>query len=220
MSLLTAFPQPARRLLRSLLRAEGGVAATEFGLIAPVFFTLLLGSLDVAHQTYARSVFTGAVERAARDASLETGDPEAVDQAVEDTLMTLLPDVQIETVRTSYYDFADIKKPEKFTDNKGKNALGQWIAYTGLNNGKCDGGESYEDFNANGKWDPDTTAGKKSNGGAGDVVMYTVTATYTPLFKIPFAPELWNERSMTATAIKKNQPFTDQTGAAAGTCTG
>jgi hypothetical protein len=208
------------RVLRSLKRAQGGVAATEFGLIAPVFFTLLLGSLDVAHMAYARSVFTGAVERAARDASLETGDPAAVDRAVGLTLMTVLPDVKITTVRTSYYDFADIKKPEKFTDNKGKNATGQWIAYAGLNNGKCDGGESYEDFNRNGKWDPDTTAGNKSNGGAGDVVMYTVTADYSPLFKIPFAPELWNKRRMVATAIKKNQPFAQQNSAAAGTCTG
>jgi Flp pilus assembly protein TadG len=207
------------RLGRALRRAQQGVAATEFGLIALPFFTLLIGSFDVAHQTYARSVFVGAVERAARDASLETGDPEAIDQQVQDNLGTLLPDLELTTVRTSYYDFADIKKPERFTDNKGKNGAGQWNPDPGRDNGKCDYGESYEDFNRNGKWDADTTAGAKSNGGAGDVVMYTVTATYTPLFKIPFAPEIWNKRTMTATAIKKNQPFAQQNSAAAGTCT-
>jgi hypothetical protein len=213
-------PSTLPRFLRSLLQAQGGVAATEFGLIAPAFFTLLLGSLDVAHQAYARSVFTGVVERAARDASLETGDPATIDHEVLANMIQVLPDVKLETVRASYYDFADIKRPEKFTDNKGKNGAGQWISYVGLNDGKCDGGESFEDFNNNGKWDNDTASGANSNGGAGDVVMYTVTATYSPLFKIPFAPELWNERSMSVTSVKKNQPFAQQNPAAAGTCTG
>jgi Flp pilus assembly pilin Flp len=206
------------RLLRRLARQQSGSAVTEFGLIAPVFLMLLMGIYDLTHMVYARSVLDGAVERAARDASLETANTEAADQMVEDSIRPVLPDVVLTTERKSYYDFADIKRPEQWTDYKGKDALGDLIQYAGLNNGRCDYGEPYIDENRSGSWDPDIGVG--GNGGAGDVVMYTVTATYFPLFKIPFMPEAWNTRSMTATAIKKNQPFANQTeySSQAGTC--
>jgi hypothetical protein len=214
---------PARRLRtlpKALLRSDDGVSLIEFAYILPVALMLMIGGWDVAHQTYARAVFVGAVERAAREASLETGDTDEADQMVEDTMLLVLPDIQLETERTSYYDFANIDKPEKFTDNKGIDpATGNLRVYPGLNNGVCDDSEPYEDFNDNEEWDTDASSGADSNGGAGDVVMYTVTATYTPLFKVPFAPDLWNERSMTTTAVKKNQPFGDQADPPVRTCT-
>jgi hypothetical protein len=211
------FSVPAR-LLRRLARQQGGSAVTEFGLIAPVFFMLLMGIYDITHMVYARSVFDGAVERAAREASLETADTEAADQMVEDSIRPVLPDVVLTTERKSYFDFADIERPEQWTDNKGKDSSGVLIDYPGLNNGICDYGEPYVDENRSGDWDADI--GVSGNGGAGDVIMYTVTASYTPLFKVPFMPSAWNTRSMTATAIKKNQPFANQTSYAttAATC--
>ena len=181
--------------LRRLLRQDRGIAITEFGLIAPVFFLLLLGLYDITHTAYARSVFAGAVERAARAAALETGDPDAADQMIEDLVSPVLPGVEIETERQSYFDFADIGRPEKFTDSN--------------DNDVCDNNESFTDLNGNGVRDEDI--GLSGNGGASDVVMYTVTATYTPLFKVPFLPEAWNTRTLTATAVKKNQPFGNQT---------
>ncbi len=197
------------RVLRRLARQQRGSAVTEFGLIAPVFFMLLMGIYDITHMVYARSVFDGAVERAAREASLETADTEAADQMVENSIRPILPDVVLTTERESYFDFADIKRAEQWTDNKGKDSSGNWINYPGLNNGVCDYGEPYFDENRSGHWDADI--GVSGNGGAGDVVMYTVTATYSPLFKVPFMPDAWKTRSMTATAIKKNQPFANQT---------
>lgn len=181
--------------LRRLLSQERGIAVTEFGLIAPVFFLLLLGLYDITHTAYAKSVFSGAVERAARVAALETGDPDAADQMIEDLVRPVLPDVEITTERQSYFDFADIGRPELFTDSN--------------TNGICDNNESFTDLNGNGERDEDI--GLSGNGGSSDVVMYTVTATYTPLFKVPFLPESWNTRTMTATAVKKNQPFSNQT---------
>ena len=203
---------------RRLLRERRGIAATEFALIAPVFFVLLMGLFDIAHETYARSVFVGAVETAARQAALETGSTTAADKLVKDRVKLVLPDVVIVGTRKSYYDFADIARPEQFTDNKGKDGSGNLISYAGLNNGKCDAGETFLDFNKNAKWDADTASGAANNGGAGDVVMYTVTATFTPLFKIPFAPGLWSKRTMTTTAVKKNQPFGLQKPVTTGTC--
>jgi hypothetical protein len=192
-------------LLPALARQQQGTAVMEFGLIAPVFMMLLIGMYDITHLVYARSVFNGAVERAAREASLETGDTNEADQIVADIIRPVIPDVVIETERMSYFDFADIERPEQFTDAN--------------DNDICDEGEAYVDENSSGQWEEDI--GVAGNGGAGDVVMYTAKATFTPLFKIPFMPESWSSRTMTATAIKKNQPFGDQAELAttAGTCT-
>lgn len=194
-----------RTLLLRLLRREQGTAVTEFGLIAPVFFLLLIGLYDITHMTYARSVFAGAVERAARESSLETGDIDEADQIVDDSIRPILPNVVLTSERSSYFDFADIGRPEQFDDENGNNV--------------CDDDESFVDENRSGGWDADI--GTAGNGGANDVVVYTVTATYEPLFRVPFMPASWNDRTMTATAVKKNQPFGDQPAYAttAGTCT-
>ena len=47
-----------------------------------------------------------------------------------------------------------------------------------------------------------------------------MTVTYSPIFKIPFSPDNWGERSISASTVKKNQPFADQgdVGSTAGTC--
>jgi hypothetical protein len=216
---VTARPKlTAQALASRLARQQRGSAVTEFGLIAPVFFMLMIGIYDVTHMVYARSVFDGAVERAARDASLETGDTAQADQLVEDTIRPVLPDVELTSERRSYFDFADVGRPEQWTDNLGVDGAGDLIDYPGLNNGICDEGEPYVDENGSGEWEADVA--RSGNGGAGDVVMYTVTATYSPVFRIPFMPSAWADRTLTATAIKKNQPFAEQTGYAttAGTC--
>lgn len=189
----------------ALRRDRRGSAITEFGLIAPVFMLMLVGIYDLAHMAYARSVFTGAVERAAREASLETADTDVADQMVEDLIRPVLPGVVIETERQSYFDFADIGRHEEFSDENGNNT--------------CDNNESYVDENNSGGWDADI--GQAGNGGAGDVVVYTATATYTPVFVVPFMPDAWKERKLTATAVKKNQPFGTQQSyvTKAGTCT-
>ncbi|OYW46101.1 MAG: pilus assembly protein TadE [Sphingomonadales bacterium 32-68-7] len=202
-----------------LLRSRHGIAATEFGLIAPVFFLFIFGMFHLGHMVYAKAVFEGAVERAARESSLETADTDDADDMVEDMVKPILPGVVLTTTRTSYYDFADIARPEKWTDNKGKNSSGQWIDYPGRNNGICDQGEAYIDENRSGQWESDI--GTQGNGGAGDVILYTVKATYTPIFKVPFLPAQWTDKQLVATAVKKNQPFGNQTryAATAGTCT-
>ncbi len=187
-------PSQARRLLRD----ERGIAATEFALIAPVFILLVMGMFDMAHMTYAKATFDGIVQRAARASSLETADTAAADTMVYNNVKVLLPAIarsDLTTKRQSYYDFADIKRPEKLEEDKN-------------NNGECDTGDKYLDENNNGTFDKDI--GKDGNGGAGDVVMYTATVEYKPVFRIPFMPTSWNKRTLTATAVKKNQPFTNQ----------
>ena len=198
-------PMPARSRWRTLARASDGATAIEFTLIAPVFCMMLMGVFDIGQMAYGNAVLRGAAQVAARGSSLETADTTAADNKVRSMVQYSLPGATVTTTRVSYYDFADINRPEVWND---KNA-----------NGTCDNAEGYTDENRNGAWDPDI--GTAGNGGAGDVIVYTVTAEYTPVFKIPFAPSSWDKRKLTSTTVRKNQPFANQAeyGSAAGTCT-
>ncbi|MDN3645369.1 pilus assembly protein [Pontixanthobacter aestiaquae] len=190
--------------LRMILRDERGTTVMEFGLMVTVFMTLLLGLFDLGQLAYTNAILRGAAQDAARSASLETADTAAADAAVTDIVRTVAPDATVTSSRVSYFDFEDIERPEAWDDAD--------------NSGLCDDGEAYSDENANGRWDQDI--GVSGNGGAGDVVIYTVTVTYSPLFPNPFMPGGTTARQVSASAVKKNQPFADQAnyGSEAGTC--
>ncbi len=184
----------ARWDARSLAANREGVTATEFAIIAPVFLSLLVGTFDLGQMAYGISVLNGAVQKAARDSALETANTSDADAMVRRMITPVFPNARVSSTRTSYYDFVDIGRPERWNDAN--------------NNGDCDLNESYVDENDNGQWDRDI--GTDGNGGANDVVVYRVSVSYNPIFKIPFMPEQWNNRTLTSTAIKKNQPFATQ----------
>ncbi|MWV28656.1 TadE/TadG family type IV pilus assembly protein [Aurantiacibacter rhizosphaerae] len=193
-----------KALAADLRRDESGVTVVEFALIAPTFLLLLMGTLDIGQMVYAQSVLNGAVQVAARDASLEGGDTDAADALVLERVKGIMPGVELKTSRTSYYDFADIERAEQWNDAD--------------DNGICDDGEAYVDENRNGQWDDDI--GVSGNGGANDVVIYSVEATYEPMIKVPFLKKAWQSRTLSTSALKKNQPFANQSGysSQAGTC--
>lgn len=189
---------------RSLLTDRRGVTATEFALLAPVFFMFLIGLLDLGQTIYGQTVLNGAVAQAARSSSLETADTTAADAEVASLVKKVLPGATITSKRTNYYDFTDVGRPEKWNDAN--------------DDGTCDNGESYVDENGNGHWDDDV--GRDGNGSANDVVVYSVTASFDPLFKIPYLPEMWARRQLSASTVTKNQPFANQDGygSNSGTC--
>ncbi len=190
---------------RSLVGDTEGATIVEFAIVAPLFMVLLLGIMDVGQMVYGKSVLAGAVRKAARDSSLETRNTTEADAMVVDMIRPVLPGVTITTTRKSYYDFSDIDRPEKWNDSN--------------KNGRCDNSETYTDENRNAQWDEDVgQAG--SDGGASDVVVYTVNASFEPVFKVPFLPKLWNNRTLSSTAVTRNQPFTTQAGygSSAGSC--
>ncbi|MDE8651296.1 TadE/TadG family type IV pilus assembly protein [Novosphingobium album (ex Liu et al. 2023)] len=191
-------PEPAAPMpmpmLAALARDTRGVAAVEFALVAPVFLVLMLGAFNVGQMVYGRSLLSGAVEKAARSAALETADTTAADEMVSETVRRILPGAELTSVRKSYFDFSDIDRPEKWNDADG--------------DGDCNNGEKFTDENRNGEWDRDV--GREGNGGANDVVLYTVSVEYTPAFVMPFAPDSWKRAKIKATAVRKNQPFAAQ----------
>lgn len=196
---------PRRTLPLARLAVDSrGVTAVEFALLAPVFFMFLIGLMDLGQSIYGQVVLNGAVAKAARSSSLETADTTQADAQVSSLVGKVLPGAAITSKRENYYDFNDVGRPEKWNDAN--------------NDGTCDNGESYVDENGNGNWDEDI--GREGNGSANDVVVYTVTASFDPLFKVPFLPEVWSRRKLTASTVTKNQPFANQDGygSNSGTC--
>jgi hypothetical protein len=194
-------PQVQRR---SLANNIDGAVLIEFAIVAPVFLLMVIGMLDLGQMAYAKSVLEGAVQKAARDSALETASTLQADNTVKAIVGPVLPGAEFVTSRQSYFDFIDIDRPERWNDAN--------------NNGTCDNNESYVDENSNGSWNEDI--GLNGNGGASDVIVYTVNVNYTPVFKIPFMPEKWDERTLTASVVRKNQPFAQQQayGSTAGIC--
>ena len=202
-STLPAPTLPAQALpLRAIRDAQDGAAAIEVALIFPIFLTLIFGILDVGQSVYGQSVLSGAVEIAARSSALETADTDAADQMVEDTISPILPGATVQSTRASYFDYSNVEQPEAFSDTNA--------------DGECNNGEAFVDRNNSGTWDQD--AGSDGNGGAEDVVLYTVTVTYRSAFQIPFMDYTWNTRTLQSTAVRKNQPFADQAASTPGTC--
>lgn len=187
-----------------LAEDSSGATLMEFALIFPTFMLLLLGLFDIGQVAYAQALLGGAVQEAARSATLETGDPATADARIERTLKIVAPDVSVETSRRSYFDFDDIARPEQWNDED--------------NNGTCNDDESFTDENGNGQWDADVGVG--GNGGASDVVVYSATATFSPLFPNPFRVGGMDDHVVSASTVRKNQPFANQTGygAEAGVC--
>lgn len=200
---------PLPRLVRNLRvrefrHARDGAAALEFAMVAPVFFLLMLGILDLGQMAYGRVQLQGIVQDAARSSSLETANTGEADTKVAREVTRVLPGATVQGKRVSYYDFNDVGRPEKWNDANADDV--------------CNNGESYVDENRNGAWDADI--GQETNGGAGDVVLYTVTITYKPLFPVPLMQNSQGERTLVATTVKKNQPFALQQGygSSAGKC--
>lgn len=192
-------------ILRQLAKNRDGATIVEFAIVLPLFMVFLLGLMDIGQMVYGKSVLTGAVHRAARASATETRNTALADESVLKAIRPVLPGVTISTSRTSYFDFADIGRAEKWNDANA--------------NSRCDNNEVYTDENRNGQWDEDV--GKTNDeGNASDVVIYRVNASFDPVFKVPFAPERWSKRTLTATAVVKNQPFGVQTdyGSTAGSC--
>lgn len=192
------------RCLPALREDARGSAVIEFAVAAPVLLVLLIGIYDMGHTAYLKAVLSGALETASRSDGIEASDNARADSYVRSIISRIAPDATVTFKRMSYYDFADLKRAEKWTD---RNA-----------NGKCDNGEPYTDENRSGKWEADV--GSASNGGANDVVMYTATVSYKPVFVVPFIDGAGNQRTLVASSVRKNQPYALQAryGSAAGNC--
>lgn len=166
----------------------------EFALVAPVLLTMLFGLLDLGHNMYTAQMLQGAIQKAARDSTIEGAatNTAQLDAIVTKAVKAIAPGAALTFSRKSYSTFSSVARPEDYDD---------------LNtNGTCDNGEAFEDANKNGTWDTDT--GNAGFGSARDAVLYTVTVSYNRLFPIAaLIPGQTKTFTVSATNVLRNQPY-------------
>lgn len=180
----------------SFVFSKDGVTAVEFALVTPVLLLILMGGMDVSRSAYVSSVLYGAVQKAGRDSSLETGGSAsaAIDAKILAVVQPLAKDGVLTVNRKSHSSMKRAMRAETFTDSNANNAR--------------DAGECYEDANSNGSWD--AVGGKAGLGGADDIVVYTATFTYPRTFPMAGLMGMNPNQTLSATTILRNQPFGDQ----------
>ncbi|MCB2014084.1 MAG: TadE/TadG family type IV pilus assembly protein [Sphingobium sp.] len=185
------------RIWPKLRKEEKGIAAVEFAVIAPVFFMLIMGGMDIGYTLYVQSVMNGEIQKAARDATLENGTETAIQTAIDtkvrDALLNLNKSATITIDRQSYSTFTQAQAQQPEDSNQ---------------NGVCETGETWVDANFNGVYD--ATGGNQGQGGAKDVVVYSVNMTYQRLFPLTKLIGLPSTVDITSRTVLANQPYGDQ----------
>jgi Flp pilus assembly pilin Flp len=188
-----------------LRRDQRGVTAIEFGILAIPLSMLLMGGFDLGYQAYIKSVMQGALEDAARRASVE--DPqfssdgatteEKVTNTIKGQLRRITPGATITVAESNFYDFSGIGNPEKLmTDVNG--------------NGEYDESDHdcFSDLNENGKFDTDT--GRDGIGGANDVAFYQARIVMPRLLPVAKLLGFSPNYDMTVASAVRNQPYGTQ----------
>ncbi len=167
-----------RRFLVFSKRCGYGAAMIEFGFVAPIFITLLIGIFEVGTMLVIQNSLDAAAREAARFGLTGAGfkgstRDKAIKNKVLDTIefysggMADLKKVKI-TV-SAYEQLERIGQPEPFDDANGD---GIWTL-----------GEYYDDVNGNGTWDEDQGV-SDSFGVGGSAVMYVISYNWESVLPI------------------------------------
>lgn len=191
--------------IRTALRDTSGVAAIEFGIVAPVMCLFMMGVGDLLYGTYARSILLGAVQKAGRDATLQQNTSSTATTAIDNAVMTVVrsvaPAATYVSTRENYTTFSLVDKPEPYVDSPTTGTVGV-----------RDPGECYTDINGNSQWDSD--GARSGVGGASDVAQYTITITYPRVFPVAGFLGWGTQGTATAQTLLKNQPYAAQSSSA------
>ena len=181
----------------SLFRSQDGAAAVEFALIAPVLLLFTVGIIEMSFMMLTQNIMESATFSASRlgkTGFTESGmsREETIRNALEEMAGTVMDVNQVSIDSKTYSEFGDVGQPEPFVDADG--------------NGTRDSGENFTDINGNGTYDTDM--GTSGLGGAGEVVVYTVSYPWhltTPLLGSIFGDN--GIVNLTARTVVKNEPF-------------
>lgn len=192
-----------RRPIPRLRGDDRGVAAIEFGLILIPLLILLLGIIDLGYMMYMRSVFQGALNDVARQATVENPDfttagatiDAKIDNAIKAKMAPIASRATYEIRKSSYYQFSSVGKPEKLVTDKNSN-------------GRYDTGDCWQDDNGNATYDTD--GGKTGLGGADDIVNYHATLTLKRVLPTPKLFGLAPNYVINVRTTVRNQPFKNQ----------
>lgn len=185
------------RQLRALSHAREGIATIEFAFIAPVFFLLLMGIIEVSLVMFAQSVLEGAAfnaSRTGRTGYVETNltREQTIIAHLDSRAETLMDTSRIHIDTTVYQQFDQVGEPEPYIDANS--------------NGQHDPGENYTDVNGNGQYDLDM--GRVGLGSASQIVVYTITYPWpitTPVIGTMLGTG--GTINLTARAVIQNEPY-------------
>ncbi|MGB5780021.1 MAG: TadE/TadG family type IV pilus assembly protein, partial [Allopontixanthobacter sediminis] len=82
-----------RKFLGRLAHDTGGATIVEFAIVALPMLVLLMGGLDLAYQSYVRSVMQGALNDAARKAAVQDPTFTAAGATVEEKVANSITDI-------------------------------------------------------------------------------------------------------------------------------
>jgi hypothetical protein len=185
-----------RPLLKRLAADTRGLTIIEFALISPTLLVLMMGTFDLGFRAYATSVLQGEVQKAARDATLETGSAAgtALNAKVQSQVSRVISNGTWAFTRRSYSSFTRAGQAENFTDSNS--------------NGSRDAGECFQDENGNSNWDADV--GLNGQGTSDDIVMYTASVSFPRLFPM-YGLLGWSpNQTISASTTLRNQPYGTQ----------
>jgi Flp pilus assembly pilin Flp len=191
-----------RKMLKKLFSNQSGVSVTEFGLIAPVFLLMIMGTYDIGHQIYLRAMLNGALQEVGRDSSLEgasnADQRDVIDTKLRTLIADLAPKASVDITRRYYKTFSTAASAD----------AEQLIEDEEDANGQCDSGETFMDANHNGVWDAD--GGDAGQGGAKDVVIIKVIVRYERLFPAAGFIGYGNNVALVSDSVIANQPYGQQ----------
>lgn len=160
--------------LRGLAGDTRGTTALEVAMIMPVFFGLLLMTIEFGATLLVSSLMEGALRDASRFGITGQGTAEdrltQIEQIIADTTQGLI-DMETATVEILTYPTFGAIDGEDFVDGNG--------------NGEYDEGETFTDINDNGMWDADP--GVEGPGDAEGIVVYRLSYEWsfiTPFYKL------------------------------------
>lgn len=183
--------------LCALRRDARGGAITEFGLVIIPLAVVLLGLFDMGYQSYAHSIMSGTLYRAARRATTGAYTTAQLDTYITSQLTNFNRHATVTITKRSYYDFAGVQEPEKI--------VGDTVPVGTYNVGDC-----FEDANANNQYDDGTHSGSTGLGGSDDIVYYSVTMTFPRMFPLYRFLHWSSTASVSGNTVLRNQPYASQ----------
>ncbi|WP_232090846.1 TadE/TadG family type IV pilus assembly protein [Sphingomonas sp. HMP9] len=180
---------------RALRRDTRGATIVEFAIIIPVLVGLLLSILEIGYQGYVTAVVQGALSKASRQVTVGGRTAADVVATIKSEVQGVVPAQYVTVSTRRYYNFSNVGKPEKITSDTDPKGV--------FNLGDC-----YEDANNNGNYD--LTPGDTGVGSADDIVYYTVNVVYPNLTPVGALLSWAPTRSVAATTVIRNQPFTSR----------
>lgn len=193
-----------KKYVSGLCDDQSGTSLVEFGLIAPVLSFMVLGTMDIGHSYYVRSILDGAIQQAARSSALEGASTataqQLIDIRVTDAVQTVAPNATITATRRYYKSFSEAARAnaEVVIEDPSDSDL------------KCDfsKGENFMDANHNGRWDAD--GGSDGQGGAKDIVIIKFNISYPRMFPMAGLAGWSQNVELESNSILANQPYGEQ----------